>query len=314
MSLYSPFFDVDNDEGSGVKDSGGTLFPSTSVLSGLRLNGENDHTIEFWMKPSTLSVTNSPQGIIEKRNSTGGGQSPYFYALLDGGGFRSAVRSSNANLGEQRQWNQSVINLIAGQWDHWAFTLDISAAFESKWHLYKNGVDLLTGSSAGQAATVNSIYSSNGDFVLMSPEAGGDTVGGQLFDVRIWNTLRTPAQINENYTKLLDDPAGEANLVGNWYRGVDDDHTDASSEGNNLATYGGDDEEGIDILFLLDDPLLLGNAMEATFPEPRPGARILGQANVSQAHAGAIKTISVSHSGETLVVTNRTGLIKYPLP
>lgn len=133
-------------------------------------------------------------------------------------------------------------------WIHLAVVVDVSNP--SNPIFYKNGIPLEGLVVDDDGAT--SVFSGTGDFAI-----GGthDRVGwyywfdGKIDDVRIWNDLRTPTEIADNYDiELL---GNESNLIGYWQ--FDNTSLDETANNNDLtAINGADYSEPTDIAFVYE--------------------------------------------------------------
>jgi hypothetical protein len=99
-------------------------------------------------------------------------------------------------------------HVTANSWHHLAISVKGSTRQAT---VYLDGVQVLQGTLASVTGVGNSKPISIG-------RNGGPTgyanFQGRLDDVRIWNTVRTPAQISANYHAELS--GAQAGLVANW--------------------------------------------------------------------------------------------------
>jgi len=136
-----------------------------------------DYTLEAWIKATTFKWLG---GIISKyqTNSTNG----YFLRLSGGGSFNDLNFDELTTTG---------LNLQTGVWYHIAA---VKSGGTRK--LYVNGLEVtLTGTPINVVA--------NGDELRIGCDFRQRYFHGIIDEVRIWNTARTPAQIQENMMSTL---------------------------------------------------------------------------------------------------------------
>lgn len=117
-----------------------------------------------------------------------------------------------------------------GTWTHIAVTADVSA---QDIKFYVNGsLVASTQTDAGSGAT--SIHNSAAPVSIGSWDLGGTPAAfydGLIDECRIWNDVRTAAEISNNYQTQLN--GDEAGLVAYWR--FNNDYTDETANGNNLT-------------------------------------------------------------------------------
>ncbi|MBI5164883.1 MAG: LamG domain-containing protein, partial [Magnetospirillum sp.] len=94
-----------------------------------------------------------------------------------------------------------------GEWVHWAATYD---AATNRQTLYKNGAKVTENTTTADFSGTSNLFigwGNDGD-----PTRSFD---GRLDEVRIWDDVRTAAEIADNYAKRLS--GSESNLVGLWH-------------------------------------------------------------------------------------------------
>jgi hypothetical protein len=92
--------------------------------------------------------------------------------------------------------------LTDNKWTHIAITVNVDRA-----ELFKNGISL------GERTMTGKIVTTEGN-LFIGKRPGGGLLTGNIFDVRIWNTVRTAKEIVDNMnTKLT---GNEPGLVGYW--------------------------------------------------------------------------------------------------
>ena len=147
-------------------------------------------TMEAWIKPTVKGT----MSILKKTGSTQGyelfcGSAGFVYSRFNNNTASKAVSSTPYPL---------------NQWIHVAATYD---GISTK--MYINGV--LEGSTSYQAPILNST-----NILLIANDPSDLTKGfrGSIDEVRLWNTVRTDAEIKYNMTKKL--LGSEVGLVGYW--------------------------------------------------------------------------------------------------
>ena len=131
-------------------------------------------TIECWIHPTSFSTTYAAC-LVGNRGT---------------GGTRYSIHINQTSIG---LWNGTTWQTISypftpGNWYHVAFVSDASV---SKTHIYINGVyqnylPYTFGTLTGQPLTIGASSNSGGD---------GEWFSGDIDDVRLWNTVRTPQEI-----------------------------------------------------------------------------------------------------------------------
>jgi len=156
----------------------------------------SDISIETWVKPESQPGTNVEARIIDKLS--------YLLDYYDDAGTKYIYLFYTDGVNYTTRTIAST--LTAGTWYHLAMTTDVLA---KDVHLYINGVDqsLTTGSNAATSIQ-------NTDAILSIGRQSSDAVryfDGLIDEVRIWNDVRSEAEIQANYQKeLVGDEAGLA--------------------------------------------------------------------------------------------------------
>ncbi|MBI3231956.1 MAG: LamG domain-containing protein [Candidatus Doudnabacteria bacterium] len=207
-----------------VSESGSAIAPNVSSVN---FDGIDDYisvphmasynltaqfTIEAWVKLNAVPGGGSFASIVGKGplGDPPSGNHNYYFGINNGtfvaglnllGGVES---SSGANT---HNWTNFAYP--ANTWYHVAMVFDGVADTIT---LYQNGVQfgsVLTG--------VTVVPSTNTEIISigrLTSNAVGSQINGQIDEVRLWNTARTAAEINANYSKQL--TGSEAGLVGYW--------------------------------------------------------------------------------------------------
>lgn len=164
-----------------------------------------DLTIEGWVR---LDTVNQSINFVAKRNA-GTNNRSYGIGFSDNttGSQLSFYGSSNGTLNDG-----NIITTGSGiedtNWHHIAVTYDAS---EHTIQFYVDGIAF----EAAKDCTITSIYDGNASVDIGSQEDGRvSTLDGKVDEIRIWNDVRSAAEILANKSKEL---AGtEANLVAYW--------------------------------------------------------------------------------------------------
>ena len=191
---------------------GGTLLTETPRV--LTLDGDNDYvdagggtggelrltgtmTAEAWVQPDTFDEPTKVVSIGGKSGDGDGAENFLFQITLTTGGDVELFHEYGTGTNQQVTFDT---NLTAGQWVHLAAVRDATA---KTYTLYVNGQQ----SGSPQSYTTNAAGGANASLLIggeiESNDAIGNTLNGQVDDVRIWNTARTASEVAENYQKTL---------------------------------------------------------------------------------------------------------------
>lgn len=184
--------------------------------TGLDITG--DLTIEAWIKFEEWHEA-TYQGIMTKRGASGHRQ----YALMHyKDGATNDLYFFVADAVGETIGNKAV-GLSTGTWYHVAVAYDASAG---------SAEFFVDGSSVGSAGSLkNSILNSDADFNIGANSSSGLYFDGLIDDARIWDDIRSEAEISANMEAEL--TGTEDNLVGYWK--LNNDATDEDSNGNDLT-------------------------------------------------------------------------------
>jgi hypothetical protein len=182
-----------------------------------------DMSFEFWYK-QTAAGSKAGTVIASKAHTTGPGFSYKFTINADDAIGVRIVEDAVGISYHEREWT-GLTGLDDGDWHHVAITLDISNAHATQFILYLDGSSQGNGSSVASFGTVTAMFDSNSDFRLGGLSTSGEELRSvKLFDVRLWNDLRTGAEISDN--RLIRVSASELGLVSNWISGTKLQHRD----------------------------------------------------------------------------------------
>ncbi len=154
----------------------------------------NTGTIEFWIRPET--VNGQPQIILNKEGE---------YEIAFGADGRLWLAFANASPGWT--WTASSFAPTLNQWTHVAVSYN-----NGQIQIYADGllVDSINGSGA-----IGDIYPGQENLTIGGRQnAATQRFIGAIDEVRIWNTVRSGAQVSANFDQTL--LGNEAGLVGYW--------------------------------------------------------------------------------------------------
>jgi len=185
------------------------------------LDLNNSLTIEAWIK---LNGTSSFRGIVEKWNDNGSQRSYNFQV-------ESGVLTFHASSTGDGWDTVTGSTLSIGQWYHVAVTYD-----SMEMQLYLDSVP-----DGNPVSHSGGILNSTARLTIGSKDNPGDWFDGLIDEVRIWNVVRTQAEIQATMSRPL--TGGEAGLVAYYCfdelenlgvgdDGLTDDVRDGSGNGN----------------------------------------------------------------------------------
>ena len=209
---------------------------STQYLSRadeVALSITGDITLEAWVKIESDPASNVLYWIVAKQVGSGTNRS-YGWAYWNDAGTTKMTFWNSSDGGGVNEDRLSVNQtLTVGTWTHAAVTW--TAATSTANHY-------IDGASIGTAAGVNTAtFDSTNQLTIGNRGDGlGGTADMLVDDVRVWNVVRTTAQIADNRCIEID---SATNLQASWH--LDNDLNDASGNGftltnNNSATFSGD--------------------------------------------------------------------------
>jgi hypothetical protein len=190
------------------------LQSSVTVADNNALDLSTTFTLEVWVYPTQASKGTN-QDVISKWGT--GGNASYGLQVSPTGRAYLGTHDGIASVGVLGK-----TGLASGAWQHVAATFDQGTV-----RIYVNGV--LDTVQAGIAAPMNSTsplaFGAEGT-------SGGYTFGGVMDEIRIWNVVRSAADIAASrFTRLV---GSEAGLAGYWRldEGTGDTTSDATGRGN----------------------------------------------------------------------------------
>lgn len=172
-------------------------------IAAFEFSGATSATIEFWMRHS--GGAQGVKQVMEKRNGTAAGWSINF-----------AESTENVSFTVDDGTDEVTLSLTDacpndGNWHHIAFVLDRSS------DVLRGYVDGVATGSTPSTAAVGALSSATAAFRIFSNSAA--TVhwdNGFIDQVRVWDDIRTPAEILANYDIALDMTVTQANLIAYW--------------------------------------------------------------------------------------------------
>lgn len=207
------------------------------------LNITGDITIEAWVK--FTSMPSDRANLVGKPNAAGTGYSTYNFELEKNGAnydLRLVMDSGGVFAVDYLSWNPST-----NVWYHVAVTrVSSSGAYK----FYVDGVEVAsgTGTSGNTTGDTSAVYLGRfGDGTPLQ-------LDGRLSLVRIWNTVRTGIQINDNKCNVFG--TATTNMQAEW--SLDDVLTDASGNGYTLTNVNS-------VAFAVDTPSLCASAAAPAF-------------------------------------------------
>lgn len=205
-------------------ESGSSQYATRADTASLSITGTI--SIEAWVKHESTGVA---QAYVSKFNQDGSVKSYVFY--LDATG---AIQLSYSGDGSNESLCASAVCISKadeGKWVHVAVTLTPSTKAFS---FYKNGALITSGTATG---TQTAIADNAAGFAIGCRDIGGtpDTfLDGKICEVRLWNTVRTQAEIQGNMFHNL--VGNESGLAGYWK--LDNSYNDSTANANNLTGTG----------------------------------------------------------------------------
>ncbi len=192
--------------------SGSSQFLTMPDAAGVSVTG--DITLELWVKLRSLPAASGRMALINKWRQTATNQRSWHWIVFNNAGAQQ-MRLGRSSNGNQAGFVSFPLTPVTGTWQHHAITLDMSQPQATQTAGYLNGVSL-GASSVVTVLEIAQIFDSTANFEVGSWDHGsqGGFLDGDVDEVRIWNVVRTQAEIAQNmYTHLS---GNEAGLVGYW--------------------------------------------------------------------------------------------------
>jgi hypothetical protein len=198
-------------------DNASSQYLSAADSASLSLSG--DFTIEFWIKFNSLPATGQSYAIVSKTDFDVSNNNKAFRVDFE----KNALDVTRLVAEINETGNDTTRDLVRYNWapdlDTWyhvAVTCDISQASATTFEIFINGSSVGNGTMAvsGNCASINN---STEPLHLGRARNGASYIqygDFKLDDIRIWNDIRTPTEIANNYNVEL--VGNEANLVTYW--------------------------------------------------------------------------------------------------
>ena len=215
-------------------ESSSSQYASASDSASLSITGAL--TVEAWCKFESIPGFTVRHMIASKfHNNDASTVTPWEFSVV---GTSSVTRSLTASV-QQDPDASPVINASAtstlafqvGVWMHLAFIYDPSVPIIK---LYRDGAEV--SSYTSQFGTATSIWDSTGVLLVGAGnlQVPGGSINrfcdGKISSVRIWDVVRTEAEINDNKCVQID---SATNLKASWT--LDGVYTDGSGNSNTLT-------------------------------------------------------------------------------
>ncbi len=191
-----------------------TLSSATSTYGTMphqsHLTGLTNITAEVWIN---TTESTGPRFFFSKYNSSNRTTGGEWYMGLESGGTAISIMivpGGSTSSASRRTFSLLPHRYDDGKWHHVAFTYN-----EARIEAFFNGVSLgvntlTTGTMLSNEKNVNVGVIHDG----ASPATTGNSFVGLMAEARMWNTIRTEAQIRENMHRRLQ--GNEPGLIGYW--------------------------------------------------------------------------------------------------
>ena len=187
-------------------------------------------TVEAWIKLESLASSVPQNYAVVGKWDTGANIASWLLYFASDDTLNFIVSADGTNF-EQKGIAVAVHAIAAGTWYHVAASWEAST---KEFKHYKNGTQL---GSTQTGASVGALYDGNQQTIIGVWEQGGGIVGDYCFDglideVKIFNTIRTEAQIKKDMYNSSTSSALKA------YWQLNNALTDSSGNGNTLTNSG----------------------------------------------------------------------------
>lgn len=187
-------------------------------------------TIQFWLK---LESGSTYQGLVNKDDDTQASTRNYGVLLFNDNKIYAIVGDGSG----QYDFFASSTAVTIGTWEHWAITCDVGNVAATTFEFFKNGSSLGHGTQQ-VGNNISAMANSSAKFIIggrQDLETLYDIpLDGKIDDVRVYNTIRTEAQIAADMSQEA--VGDEAGLVGYWK--FNNDFADATTNNNDLTAIG----------------------------------------------------------------------------
>lgn len=199
--------------------------------------GHGSLTVEAWFYWAGSAATNDLDYLVSKGNTQNSDDIGYSILISDD---TLLVRTATVDGGSKGESGISLAGLNEG-WHHVAMVIDQSnPTSEIRGYLDGDGSGWST--EPGYSSTFNNGAINTAEPLAFGTRSDGlgDSYEGALDDVRIWNTARSQAEIQQSMTREL--TGGEDGLVGYWTFNDNSGNTVLDSSVNGIhGTVTGDD-------------------------------------------------------------------------
>ncbi len=182
-----------------------------------------DITIECLVNPESQPGTDTVRALVSKNESTGN-ELAYTFRYADEGGTKKLTFTISDD-GTNTDGHVATQTLSNGTWYR------VGVAFDASLHsaeFFVNGVSIGTDATG----TKTSINDSTAVFEIGAENGGAQLFDGKITDIRVFNDLRTDAELDDfKYKAVLSDTGG---LQGNW-KFVGGSLLDETSNNNDLT-------------------------------------------------------------------------------
>lgn len=216
------------------KNSSQYLSITDAAQTGLDITGSI--SISLWVKLESLIPTNNAWGLVCKSNTLTGNRA-YCLAYEDDSGTSQYLdfRYSGDGTSANDTIGRYTVTLLPNHWYHIAVTADVAH------QVVKYYVDGVEHSATNPQSLSSAIYNSTAPLRIGAGNQADNPFDGLIDDVRIWNRVRTPAELAADFNRELG--GGERELMGYWkLDGTLKDETDNHNglTNNNAAVYSSD--------------------------------------------------------------------------
>jgi len=243
-------FDAKGSEAGGyVLDFDGTDdYVEIADNPSLNFGSSTDFTISFWANPSTW--VQEGKYIIDKTD----GEVGYSISIATNLRLQFSISAVDVNTAS------NALDGLENEWHQFEITCDRNG--NAQWYI--------DGSTSGSAVSISGAgdIDNSSTLTIGSENTPSLYFAGEMDEVRIWNDVRTPAEIKTGYNRSLSDPYEETNLklylrMNNGSGSMAFDHSSSMAHG----TINNPDDSDIWTSQSSSWSITLGNAGEASWSE-----------------------------------------------
>lgn len=208
-------------------EAGSSQYVSIADGSQTGLDLSSTATFEMWVKFESIPGSGTAVDLISKDDQSAQRSFAVFYRNAGGTPRLEIIAFENGATYDYYSWNWSA---SVATWYHLAFTIDVTQGSSSTFEVFVDGVSQGNG-TAQNASNISSIANTTAPFVIGASGAPSEYIDGKLDDIRVWNTVRTGAQISGNRSiELL---GNEPGLVAYWK--LNNSYLDETANNNDLT-------------------------------------------------------------------------------